>query len=138
MTIAESKMVNDYIRQNEERKAERNAIYNPTTGEGCLSCERLDFHVPDMRINHYQIPFDCFDEKIIRDLHEIGSVKAYLKALHLRYTKANAELVMQEYIKDNLDMWGGDASKIHTAQLGSVVGTHAGPGAVAVGYFVKK
>ena len=74
------KMVNDYIRQNEERKAERNAIYNPTTGEGCLSCERLDFHVPDMGINHYQIPFDCFDEKIIRDLHEIGSVKAYLKA----------------------------------------------------------
>ena len=99
MTIAELKIVNDYIRQNEERKAERNAPYNPTTGEGCMSCERLDFHVPDMGINHYKIPFDCFDEKIIRDLHEIGSVKKYLKALKLRYTKANALLVKQEYIK---------------------------------------
>jgi fatty acid-binding protein DegV len=44
---------------------------------------------------------------------------------------------MQTYIVENADMWGGDASKINTAQLGSVVGTHAGPGAVAVGYFVK-
>lgn len=99
MTIAGLKIVNDYIRQNDERKAERNAAYNPTTGEGCTACELLDFHVPDMGIYHYQIPFDCFDEKIIRDLHEIGSVKEYLKALHLRYTKANVELVMQEYIK---------------------------------------
>ena len=52
------------------------------------------------------------------------------------YTGSDSTL-MQEYIKDNIDVWGGDAEKIHTAQLGSVVGTHAGPGAVAVGYFVK-
>ena len=47
------------------------------------------------------------------------------------------DALMQTYIAENADMWGGDASKINTAQLGSVVGTHAGPGAVAVGYFVK-
>ena len=52
------------------------------------------------------------------------------------YTGVEDDL-MQTYIAENLDVWGGDASKIHTAQLGSVVGTHAGPGAVAVGYFVK-
>lgn len=47
------------------------------------------------------------------------------------------DTLMQAYIADYADMWGGDASAIKTAQLGSVVGTHAGPGAVAVGYFVK-
>ena len=52
------------------------------------------------------------------------------------YTGVDSSL-MQTYIEENLDVWGGDMSRIHTAQLGSVVGTHAGPGAVAVGYFVK-
>ena len=47
------------------------------------------------------------------------------------------DTLMQAYIADYTDMWGGDADAIKTAQLGSVVGTHAGPGAVAVGYFVK-
>ena len=47
------------------------------------------------------------------------------------------DALMQAYIADYADMWGGDADAIKTAQLGSVVGTHAGPGAVAVGYFVK-
>lgn len=47
------------------------------------------------------------------------------------------DTLMQTYIAENIDMWGGDASAIKPAQLGSVVGTHAGPGAVAVGYFVK-
>lgn len=58
------------------------------------------------------------------------------KPFIIGYTGENSEL-MQAYIADNVDVWGGDADKIHTAQLGSVVGTHAGPGAVAVGYFVK-
>lgn len=60
----------------------------------------------------------------------------FSKPFVIGYTGADDKL-MQAYIEDNTDMWGGDASGIHTAQLGSVVGTHAGPGAVAVGYFVK-
>lgn len=58
------------------------------------------------------------------------------KPFIIGYTGENSRL-MQEYIADNLDFWGGDMDKIHTAQLGSVVGTHGGPGAVAVGYFIK-
>ena len=58
------------------------------------------------------------------------------KPFIIGYTGEDSAL-MQAYIADNTDVWGGDADKIHTAQLGSVVGTHAGPGAVAVGYFVK-
>jgi len=58
------------------------------------------------------------------------------KPFIIGYTGADSKL-MQEYIADHIELWGGDMTKIHTAQLGSVVGTHAGPGAVAVGYFVK-
>ena len=58
------------------------------------------------------------------------------KPFVIGYTGSDNTL-MQTYIADHTDMWGGDIAKIHTAQLGSVVGTHAGPGAVAVGYFVK-
>ena len=61
----------------------------------------------------------------------------FSKPFVIGYTGSDSTL-MQEYISDNIDMWGGSEEKIHTAQLGSVVGTHAGPGAVAVGYFVKK
>lgn len=99
MTIEESQRIDKYIRLNEERLAELYRHYDSITGEGSDTCERSDFHVPDMGINHYAIPSDCFEEKIIRDLHKIGSVRAYLKALGLRYTKANVKLVKKEYAK---------------------------------------
>lgn len=84
---------------NAERWLKWTAEYNPTTGEGCDSCARVNFSVPDMGIVDYKIPFDCFDEPIIRDLNKYGSARAYLHALNLRYTKANVELVRKEYIK---------------------------------------
>ena len=71
-----------------------------------------------------------------QEIEKSGDID-FTKPFVIGYTGSDSTL-MQEYIKDNLDVWGGDKDKIHTAQLGSVVGTHAGPGAVAVGYFVKK
>ena len=70
-----------------------------------------------------------------KEVENSGAID-FSKPFVIGYTGSDSTL-MQEYIADNLDVWGGDAEKIHTAQLGSVVGTHAGPGAVAVGYFVK-
>lgn len=58
------------------------------------------------------------------------------KPFILAYAGAD-DALMQAYIADNTEMWGGDAAAIKIAQLGSVVGTHTGPGAVAIGYFVK-
>ena len=71
-----------------------------------------------------------------KEVENSGAID-FSKPFVIGYTGSDSTL-MQEYIADNLDVWGGDAEKIHTAQLGSVVGTHAGPGAVAVGYFVKQ
>lgn len=99
MTIEESNIVSEYLRINAERIAALHAPYNPTTGEGCHSCERVAINVPDMGINNHLIPADCMEEKIIKDLNTVGSARAYLKALGLRYTRANVSLVEREYIK---------------------------------------
>ncbi len=44
---------------------------------------------------------------------------------------------MMEYIKENEKMVGRTGTDIAYTQIGSVVGTHAGPGAVAIAYFAK-
>lgn len=71
-----------------------------------------------------------------QEIEKSGGID-FTKPFVIGYTGSDSTL-MQEYIADHTDLWGGDAKAIKTAQLGSVVGTHAGPGAVAVGYFVKK
>ena len=47
------------------------------------------------------------------------------------------DTLMQNYLDEYADMWGGDREAIGVAQIGSVVGTHAGPGAFAMAYFIK-
>ena len=84
MTIEETNTVAEYIRINNERLAVLHAPYNPINGVGCNSCKRLPFNVPDIGINNYLIPADCFEEKIIKDLNTLGSARAYLKELGLR------------------------------------------------------
>ncbi|MBR2028164.1 MAG: DegV family protein [Oscillospiraceae bacterium] len=69
------------------------------------------------------------------EVEKSGTVD-FEKPFLIGYTGADDSL-MHTYIADYANMWGGDAEKINTAQIGSVVGTHAGPGAVAVAYFVK-
>lgn len=43
----------------------------------------------------------------------------------------------QEYIDDSAFLWEGKVEKLPLTVVGSVVGTHAGPGAVAVAFFAK-
>ena len=69
------------------------------------------------------------------EIEKSGAID-FSKPFVIGYTGEDSTL-MQVYIADYIDMWGGDAEAIKPAQLGSVVGTHSGPGAVAVGYFVK-
>ena len=70
-----------------------------------------------------------------QEIEKSGGID-FEKPFIIGYTGESDEL-MQAYIADHTDVWGGDAAAIGISQLGSVVGTHAGPGAVAVGYFVK-
>jgi len=52
----------------------------------------------------------------------------------LGYTGLSDE-TLQAYIHDSCSLWEGHTDQLECVQLCSVVGTHAGPGAVAVAYF---
>ena len=54
--------------------------------------------------------------------------------LLLGYTGLSDDMLRQ-YIKDSESLWKGHVTGLDCVQLCSVIGTHAGPGAVAVAYF---
>ena len=51
----------------------------------------------------------------------------------LAYSGVNDEN-LSRYLEENSELWSADGRKII---LGSAIGTHAGPGAVAMAFFVK-
>jgi fatty acid-binding protein DegV len=45
---------------------------------------------------------------------------------------------LQKYVQESNDLWAPYDGNLPVAVVGSVVGTHAGPGAVAVGFFAAE
>jgi DegV family protein with EDD domain len=58
----------------------------------------------------------------------------YSMPLQLGYTGLSDDM-LQQYIEDSQALWKGHVDTLDCVQLSSVIGTHAGPGAVAVAYF---
>ena len=58
----------------------------------------------------------------------------FSKPLLLGYTGLSDDMLYQ-YIQDSQSLWKGHVTDLDCVQLSSVIGTHAGPGAVAVAYF---
>ena len=46
--------------------------------------------------------------------------------------------LLQKYIKDNAALWQGQTDSLPVTMIGSTIGTHIGPGAIAVAYFSKE
>ncbi len=61
----------------------------------------------------------------------------FSRPLILGYTGLSDHL-LQKYIEDSAHLWKGQTDTLSIAPVGSVVGTHAGPGAIAVAYFRKQ
>lgn len=61
----------------------------------------------------------------------------YSMPILLGYTGLSDEL-LQNYVKDSASLWQGHVDNLDSVQLCSVIGTHAGPGAVAVAFFGKE
>lgn len=49
-----------------------------------------------------------------------------------------SDALLQKYKADSARLWTGHAKDLPVSIVGSVVGTHAGPGAIAVAFFGKK
>lgn len=43
--------------------------------------------------------------------------------------------LLLKYIEDSRHIWEGNLEEVRYTSVGSVIGTHAGPGAVAVAFF---
>ena len=70
---------------------------------------------------------------LVQEIAKAGGVD-FGKPLLLGYTGLSDSL-LQKYIADSAQLWQGNVEKLPVRVVGSVVGTHAGPGAVAVAFF---
>ncbi len=73
---------------------------------------------------------------LIKQIEDLGGID-FLKPVLLGYTGLS-DAVLQKYIEDSSGIWKGNVEELNIAHIGSVVGTHAGPGAIAAAFFVKE
>lgn len=72
---------------------------------------------------------------LVSAIENVGGVD-FDKPLLLGYTGLS-DLLLQKYIEDSKALWENGTEALNTTVIGSVIGTHAGPGAVAVAFFKK-
>ena len=58
----------------------------------------------------------------------------YSRPVLLGYTGLEDSL-LQKYIQDSASLWNGKLEQLPATRIGSTVGTHVGPGAIAVAFF---
>ncbi len=71
-------------------------------------------------------------------LQEIGKTAGidFAKPIRLGYTGLS-DIMLQKYIEDSKELWEGHSDSIVVSHIGSTIGTHIGPGAIAVAFFEK-
>ena len=72
---------------------------------------------------------------LVQEIEKVGGVDFH-KPLLLGYTGLS-DILLKKYIEDSKALWENGTDELHTAPIGSVIGTHAGPGAIAVAFFKK-
>lgn len=69
------------------------------------------------------------------EIRKVGGVD-FERPVLLGYTGLNDDL-LQKYVDDSRGLWEGNVERPESCCIGSVVGTHVGPGAIAVAFFKK-
>ena len=72
---------------------------------------------------------------LVQEIEKAGGVD-FTKPVLLGYTGLS-DAMLCKYIEDSKLLWEGNLKEIRYTTIGSVIGTHAGPGAVAVAFFKK-
>ena len=73
---------------------------------------------------------------LVQEIQKAGGVD-FGKPLLLGYTGLSDSL-LKKYIQDSAQLWQEHVDRLSVETIGSVVGTHAGPGAVAVAFFAAE
>lgn len=72
---------------------------------------------------------------LMQEIEKAGGVD-FSKPVLLGYTGLS-DALLQKYIADSKDVWEKGLTKVRYTTIGSTIGTHVGPGAVAVAFFCK-
>lgn len=72
---------------------------------------------------------------LVTEIEKAGGVD-FSRPVLLGYTGLS-DVLLQKYITDSAALWENGTDKLYVTPIGSVIGTHAGPGAVAVAFFKK-
>ena len=70
---------------------------------------------------------------LVEEIHKAGGVD-FGKPVLLGYTGLSDSL-LKKYIQDSAVLWEDNRDELPVSVVGSVVGTHVGPGAIAVAFF---
>ena len=73
---------------------------------------------------------------LVQEIQKAGGVD-FGKPVLLGYTGISDSL-LRKYISDSAQLWQDHVDRLNVETVGSVVGTHAGPGAVAVAFFASE
>ena len=73
---------------------------------------------------------------LVQKINEAGGVD-FEKPVLLGYTGLT-DVYLKKYIKDSSYLWEDKKDDLEYELIGSVVGTHAGPGAIAAAFFAKE
>ena len=72
---------------------------------------------------------------LVQQIQKAGGVD-FEKPVLLGYT-GMSDLLLKKYMEDSKHLWENGTDSLRYTVVGSVIGTHAGPGAVAVAFFKK-
>ena len=72
---------------------------------------------------------------LVQEIEKAGGVD-FSRPVLLGYTGLSDALLLK-YIEDSRRLWEGGLEQVCYTTVGSVIGTHAGPGAIAVAFFTK-
>ena len=70
---------------------------------------------------------------LVQEIGKAGGVD-FGKPVLLGYTGLS-DALLKKYVSDSAALWQDSVDQLNVSAIGSVVGTHAGPGAVAVAFF---
>ena len=70
---------------------------------------------------------------LVQEIQKAGGVD-FTMPLLLGYTGLSNAMLLK-YIEDSKHLWEGNVDEVRYTTIGSVIGTHVGPGAVAVAFF---
>lgn len=73
---------------------------------------------------------------LVQEIEKAGGID-FSKPILLGYTGISDALLLK-YIEDSKYIWEKGVNDIHYTTIGSAIGTHAGPGAIAVAFFRNK